>query len=335
MIRLRVGRAPARLLHVLLACAVLVAACGGDGRPSPRLLVGNTLSGNVAVIDVREARYTSDLLAPGAGGLTSPDDLTWGPDGHLYVSSGTTTSGQILRYDGTTGAFLGVFAEGGGMRRPYGTAFGPDGHLYVASFRSDQILVFDGRTGAFRSVFASGDGTAAGMLNGPNDLAFGSDGLLYVTTQGSVADASGDVRFVHDSQVLRYDPVNGRGEVFAPMPAPTPGGAGYVSFLGLAWGPDGRLWTSDYAGGIRAYDRLGGEPALTIDTGRLLGGSVPVTVGNLVFSDGTLYLPVFQAEGSVPVANGVAACDPVAAACRLLMRDDTRLSRPIGIAVAR
>ena len=75
-----------------------------------------------------------------------PDDLTFGSDGNLYISSGTNSDGKILRYDGKTGAFM--------------------------------------------LVFAKGDGSAAGLLNAPNDVLFGSGAKLYVTTQGSVVDGT-------------------------------------------------------------------------------------------------------------------------------------------------
>ena len=179
-----------------LGCLLAVlSGCGGgsdavDTAPPvvampATLLVGNTRGNNVVSVDRATGAYIKDFIAPGAGGLSDPDDLTFGPDGNLYVSSGTNTGGQILRYDGKTGAFLGIFAQGSGMRRPYGNAFGPDGHLYVASFRSDQILKFDGKTGAFMSVFAQGNGTAGGLLNGPNDILFGPGGTARHQTDGS------------------------------------------------------------------------------------------------------------------------------------------------------
>ncbi len=320
---------------VLVATAL--AACGGGNSndPLPTLLVGNTRGNNVVTVDRETGLYVKEFIGAGSGGLSSPDDLTYGPDGNLYVSSGTNTSGQILRYNGKTGAFIDVFAQGGGLLRPYGNAFGPDGNLYVASFRSDKILKYNGSTGAFIGVVASGNGTAAGLLNGPNDLLFGRDGKLYVTTQGSVADGVGGISYKFDSQVLRYDVATGAGEVFAPAPKPTPQGGGYISFLGLENGPDGLIYTTDFAGGIRSYDPATKALRQTIDTAALFGGSTATTVGNLTFSGGNLYTPVFNTVSGNVVANGLARCDTGAGSCKLVNTDNTNLSRPIGITVAR
>jgi DNA-binding beta-propeller fold protein YncE len=58
------------------------------------------------------------FVASGSGGLTLPRPLTFGPDGDLYVGSFGT--GDILRFDGTTGAFLNAFvpAGSGGLGGP-------------------------------------------------------------------------------------------------------------------------------------------------------------------------------------------------------------------------
>lgn len=100
-------------------------------------------------------------------GLNGPYALTFSPwDGNLYVSS--FGSNQVVRFDGRTGAQLGVFvaAGSGGLSGPVGLTFGPDVNLYVTSYGTNQVLKYDGRTGAFLSVFVS-----AG-LNGPYALTF-------------------------------------------------------------------------------------------------------------------------------------------------------------------
>jgi sugar lactone lactonase YvrE len=318
------------LPRLAAACAIALAALALPARAD--ILVGNTQGNSVSRFDAHSGTYLGAFVAAGSGGLTAPDAITFGPDGNLYVSSGTDTGGQILRYDGLTGAFMGVFAQGGGLDRPYGTAFGPDGNLYVASFRSDQILRYDGRTGAFIDVFARGNGTATGLLNGPNDLLFGADGSLYVTTEGSVADGKGGISFLYDSQVLRYSVASGAGTVFAAQPAPTPHGNGYVSLLGLGFGPDGLIYTTDYAGGIRSYDARG-TLVQTLDTGALFG-SVATSVGDFAFgADGALYASIFDDNGSGVSNNGVARCVIPTGVCSAFITDNTNLARPIGFAM--
>ncbi len=54
---------------------------------------------------------TEVFVSPGAGGLDSPQYLGFSPSGELLVHSQGTD--QILRYDGRTGNFAGVLAEGG------------------------------------------------------------------------------------------------------------------------------------------------------------------------------------------------------------------------------
>lgn len=44
------------------------------------------------------------------GGLAMPIGLAFGPEGHLYVG---TRSGNILRYNDSTGALMGVFVPAG------------------------------------------------------------------------------------------------------------------------------------------------------------------------------------------------------------------------------
>src|SRR5205823_11071897 len=82
-------------------------------------------------------------------------DLTFGPDGNLYVSSFYGSS--IFRYSGETGAFIDVFvaAHSGGLSQPEGLAFAPDGNLYVASIGTHSILRYNGATGAFVDTFVA------------------------------------------------------------------------------------------------------------------------------------------------------------------------------------
>lgn len=278
-----------------LPASVLAASLGVLGIDTTAahaaLLVGNTDSSNILSFDEETGAFKGEFI-PAFDGLFSPDDLTFGTDGNLYISYITNLddfSGAIFRFDGRTGANLGRFDRGGSLKRPYGIAFGPDNNLYVSSFRSDQILRYNGTTGDFLDVFASGNGTANG-LNGPNDLLFDQNGDLYVTTQGSVADTSGQISYKFPSQVLRYN-IYDRSKTPTVFQEPTPPSDSFVSLLGLSFGIDNDLFVSDFANSIRRYDRLTGKLKAEFSS------SYPGFMGNLTFDEkGNLFAPGFDPD---------------------------------------
>ncbi|MBD2091349.1 PEP-CTERM sorting domain-containing protein [Microcoleus sp. FACHB-1515] len=278
--------------RVVLSAAIgLGLAIAATSAARAGLLVGNTEANNIVIFDERTGRFGGEFI-PAKGAfyeLNSPDDLTFGQDGNLYISVGDNTSGAILRFDGTTGEFIDRFDQGGMLMRPYGTAFGPDGNLYVSSFRSDEILRYSGTTGEFLDVFAAGTGTANG-LNGPNDLLFADNGDLYVTTQGSVADGTGEISYQFASQILRYN-------IFAPEqgaivfdePDVAPNSTGFVSLLGLTFGTQNDLIVSDFANAIRRYDLATGDLLTEVSS------SYPGFMGNVAINpDGNIYTPGFD-----------------------------------------
>jgi hypothetical protein len=150
----------------------------------------------------------------------------------LFVSD--RSSDSILRYDGTTGALIGVFASGGDLHVPTGIVFGADGNLYVAD--NVGVLRYDGSTGA--PLPSSGNSGAfffvapnIGGLAGAEGLTFGSDKNLYVT---SVTFNAGGFP---DGRVLRF---NGSTGTFIDA---------FVTFntdldfpSSLVFGPDGNLY---------------------------------------------------------------------------------------------
>lgn len=107
----------------------------------------------------------------------------------------------MVRFDGATGALLGVFANVG-MNGTHDLCFGPDGNLHVTNAFSHTVVRFDGRTGAHLGVFVSDPG-----LVNPLGMVFGANDDLFVANQ------TGD-------DVRRYDGLTG-----APLESPIPKGS--------------------------------------------------------------------------------------------------------------
>lgn len=345
------GRCSRYALPALLAIT-LAAACvneqpvapdaGADAEPPPSpslLLIANSNGNDIVRFEQQSARFV-DVLVP-AGTLDSPDTLALHDD-QLYVSSGTTPeSSAIVRFDASTGDHIDNFAEGGGLHRPYGFAFGPDGYLYVASFLTDQILRYQADNGEFVDVFAQGTGEA-GTTNGPNGLNFGPDGKLYVTTQGSVA-VDGEPTFPGlPSEVLRFDVGTGVAEVFVTGVMPLPDSAGYVSLLGVAFGPDCpetcEMFVSDFANGIRRYD-MDGNLIDEISTS-YTGTPTSNATGSLSFGDnGKLFAVGFDSTQGAGNPGAILRFEGPSGAPAplpgndgaLLVPESEHLVRPIGI----
>ena len=113
------------------------------------LLIGDWASHSVFRVDGNTGAV-SPFVTSGSGGLNTPDGLTYGPDGNLYVSSALTS--QVLRFDGQTGDFIDVFASTNINRAGF-LSFGPDGLLYVCN-GNGRITRHNGITGAYVDVFA-------------------------------------------------------------------------------------------------------------------------------------------------------------------------------------
>ncbi|MFN2181888.1 MAG: carbohydrate binding domain-containing protein [Candidatus Promineifilaceae bacterium] len=74
------------------------------------LFVANELSDSVARFNADTGASQGTFVGVGSGGLDGPTDLVFGPYGDLYVIS--SESHDILRYDGDSGAFKDVVADG-------------------------------------------------------------------------------------------------------------------------------------------------------------------------------------------------------------------------------
>jgi sugar lactone lactonase YvrE len=203
--------------------------------------------GSIQRYDPNTGAFVSTFVPSGSGGLAAPFEITFGPDGNLYVANTLANdAGNVLKYDGQTGAFLGVIASG--LVVPHGLVFGPDGTLYVGHGMGignsyPRISRYDVVNGTFLGDLVAPFTTP---LSSPESMVFGPDGALYV-----VSAWPGDV--------LRYDGKTGAflGEfVAAPSDVEQP--------LGLVFGPDGNLYVNysdakTHYGTVRRYDGTTGQ----------------------------------------------------------------------------
>ena len=216
--------------------------------------------------------FTDAFVANGNGGLDTPRNVTFGPDGNLYASS--ISSDEVLRYDGETGQFIDVFvsANSGGIDNPWALQFGTDGHLYVSGRASNNVVRYDGTTGAFIDEFVP---SGSGGLTNPKGMVFGPDGNLFVSSD---VDGQGGT----SGEILRYDGSSG---VF--LDVFVDGGGGLDNPHGIAFGPDGNLYVADSPNdSIRRYNGATGafiDDFVTAGSGGLSGPKFLEFRGSLVY----------------------------------------------------
>ena len=168
----------------LMAFAVALPATADD----PYVLVSNHAGGNsVSKYDLT-GNWQGHLVAPGSGGLASAVGVRVHQGDLLVVSEGT---GQVLRYNLDTGAFIDAFIDDPLLLAPGYMEIGPDGSIYVDSVGNNSVRKYDPTTGAFISIAATG-----GSLSGPDGLLFLPSGELLVSSYFNHA-------------VKRYDPTTG------------------------------------------------------------------------------------------------------------------------------
>ncbi|WP_016949815.1 hypothetical protein [Anabaena sp. PCC 7108] len=226
------------------------------------------------------------------GGLIRPYGIAFGPDGNFYVAS--FFSDQILRYNGSNGAFIDVFAQGNGQA---GGLNGPNGLLFINN-----------------SLYVTTQGSVATV--NPD-----TGGITLNYTQPSQV-------LRYDSLTPGITPT-----VFA-TPEPSPDSFGFVSLLGLAVGKDGDLYVSDFANDIRRYDLKNGELVDTLSTNyttetppsnNFIGGLAFAPNGDLL----TVGFDVSTTEGAILQydTEGGSPVNPV----QILVPTNPILERPIGI----
>ncbi len=187
----------------------------------------------------------------------------------LLVSN--ISGNNVSRFDGLTGAPLGIFASGGGLSSPAGLAIHPvTGNLMVVGAQNNAVLQYSGATGAFINVFTSG-----GTLNVPDGMAFGPDGHMYVS--GGTAN-----------NVQRFDSATG---AFINNFASGQSGGFFPGVAGVAFGgPSNNLYITNFVlfPAYNAARQHNGTTGAFIN--QTSGGSLNIPAGLTIGPDNHIYV---------------------------------------------
>jgi sugar lactone lactonase YvrE len=132
---------------------------------------------------------------PAPSNFYQPTDVTWGPDGSIYVADGYgnsriakfSTDGNLVKHWGERGTGPGEF------NTPHSIVSDANGNLYVADRANGRIQVFDG-DGTFKQQFrVGGPPWSICITPGSNQVMFvGSVGHIYkVALDGKVLGVMG------------------------------------------------------------------------------------------------------------------------------------------------
>jgi hypothetical protein len=307
---------------------------GPDGQNDGKLdlYVGQgSVNSNILRFDGTTGAYKGVFVASFTGGLSRAGQMSFGPDGNLYVVS--SNSGTILRFAGpgatNPGTLLGTVASG--LYGPAGLLFGPDARgqgnldLYVTNQVPDgktvdgEVLRYDWASGAFLGTFVS---PGSGGLSNAFLMTFTETDPTTLNYRGTGGDPYGS----YAPPAAPAQPATGR----QATPASTPPATGTVpaAIAGAAGGvapsvqPSGTMPAADLVGAMRglAFGTSSGLDTTAAGWGgvgdrRLGGDSAFPTSGNPGEGGhrdrGTVLLPAIgHRPGRDHAAEGTSLADP-------------------------
>lgn len=263
-------------------------------------------------------------------GLSSPWGLAFLPDGSALVSERNT--GQIKRIANGAATSVGTVpgvvpgGEGGLLGIAVSPSFATDRFVY-AYFTSanDNRVVRMPYTTSLGQPEVILSGIAKAQIHNGGRIAFGPDGMLYVSTGDAGQSANSQNPSSLNGKILRVTPT-GAAAPDNPVAGNRLYSLGHRNVQGLAWDGQGRLWASEF--GQNTWDELN-----LIQAGRNYGWpTVEGQAGNPNFVDPVVQWPTSEASPSgiafahdtvwlaslrgtrlwaVPVANGALDGTPV------------------------
>ena len=234
----------------------------------PFVFVSSNKTNSIKRFNAETGEFIDDFIAAGSGGLGKPQEIIFGPDGHIYVTG--FNNSQIKKYDRDSGEFLGNFTRNYTLNLPTKTTFHTDSLIYVSQWGgSEKVVRFNMNTGDFVDEF-----TATGVINGCGQ-AWDAEGNLYVVSWGTNGS---------DGNVQKFDATTG---AFQGIFIPT--GRGGLRGPVNIWIDNGELFVVDWSlGRVLRFDK---------ETGAFIGTFITGLVRTEGFTfgvDGSIYLCDWQ-----------------------------------------
>lgn len=171
------------------------------------ILVSDRATNSVLKFDGNSGAFLGALIEPPtSGGLYAPTSMTIGFNGDLFVTSVNTNTGnaQILRYNPTTGAFLGVFADTGSIEAIGSVIYSPTTNTLLAGSLGSGLGT-SSTIYQYNSAGAITTNITTGTISGRTGLTFGPNGHLFVST---FWDDEGGPPFAAQGGVMEFDTAN-------------------------------------------------------------------------------------------------------------------------------
>ncbi|MEH7115355.1 hypothetical protein V7124_23805 [Neobacillus niacini] len=270
------------------------------------LYIADVIDDTVKRFDAFTGVEYDPFVTSGSGGLFGPAGVIFDHLGDLLVSNqnvGQPKNGEILKYNGKTGAFIGAVISADQVGAPFaprGIVLSANNILYVADQQSPSETE-EPQQGELRAY--SYNGTTANFIgtfnhsgfNGPffpRGVVIGPDGLLYVSVINPLNLPESRI----DGWVLRFDPETMNFiDIFVQNDGTNP------HFPeGLVFGPDGNLYVTSFrvntgdntqTDSIFIFDGLSGDFLDKIDLDAI-GGLRAFAQAILFGPDGKLFVPI-------------------------------------------
>jgi sugar lactone lactonase YvrE len=290
-------------------------------------IANNGYNSAVAHFDASNGTFLGDFVPPNGAGLHGPEGMIF-TSGELVVVNQNVflpISGEVLRYDGKTGTFIGKLVASSDPNAPFAprgiVRGGPDNLFYVADngmangcptqgdvkvYNADGAFLYNLDRHQFSPQFF------------PRGVVFGPDGFLYVSVMGCPDPA--DPTFDRSAgYVLRFDVHK---KAFVDVFASTTTVSDLHRPEGLVFDRDGNLWVTSFRLSASDSDKIlklnGKTGALLDELVESVPGAPRAYAHAILFGpEGELFMPIMGGDSTT--SGQVRRCNTKTKQCDIIV----------------